>query len=285
MNGVIKEITKLLPDRVFIDLKYYKRFHRFPNWKNPRTFNEKIQWLKLHDRNPLYTTIVDKYEAKKYITDKVGPEYVIPSYGVWEHYDEIDFSRLPDRFVLKTTHDCGGVVICQDKSSFDYFYAKTFLESHLKNNYYYEGREWPYKNVKPRILAEAYLEDKEAHDLKDYKFFAFNGVPKAMFIASDRQDKNQETKFDFFDMDFNRLDVINGHPNSFSPPQRPASFDKMKKLTGELSKGFPHLRVDFYEVNSKTFVGELTLSHFSGIVPFEPENWDYTFGDWIELPR
>ncbi len=288
---LIQGVGKIIPDRLYIQMKHLQWFGHLCDFKNPQTFNEKLQWLKLYDRNPVYTTMVDKYEAKKYVSDRIGAEYVIPAVGgPWEKFDEIDFDTLPEQFVLKTTHDCGGVVICKDKTHFDKQKAKQFLEMHLKNNYYLTAREWPYKNVKPRIFAEAYMKDesqagRQVEQLTDYKFFCFDGEVKALFIATDRADSSTETKFDFFDAEFNHLEIIQGHPNADFPPQKPAAFELMKQLASVLSKGIPQVRVDFYEVGNRIYVGELTLFHFSGNVPFKPEEWDYTFGSWIKLPE
>ena len=282
-------IGRLIPDKLWIQMKYYQWFHKLPNLKNPQTFNEKLNWLKLHDRRVEYTTMVDKYEAKQYIADRVGLKYVIPNVGgPWDRFDEIDFDKLPEQFVLKTTHDCGGVVICKDKQNFDKKHAKAFLEGHLKRNYYYTSREWPYKNVKPRIFAEAYMKDMDSfsgvEQLTDYKFFCFNGEVKALFVATERANENVETKFDFFDSEYNHLDFIQGHPNALKTPPKPTAFAEMKAVAMNLSKGIPQVRVDFYQVGARIYVGELTLYHFSGTVPFQPEEWDYIFGEWIDLP-
>ncbi len=285
-------------DEIYLKRKYKAYMKKELNLDNPQTFNEKLQWLKLNDRKPVYTSMVDKYAAKEYISSRVGDEYVIPAVGgPWKSFDEIDFDKLPEQFVLKTTHDCGGVVICKDKQSFKKIKAKRFLEKHLKKNYYLTCREWPYKNVEPQIFAEMYMKDMNASDekgasdknteeqLTDYKFFCFDGRVEALFVATDRASKSEETKFDFFDADFNRLDIVQGHPNSTNLPNKPQNFEKMKQLAAILSRGIPQVRVDFYEVGAKIYVGELTLFHFGGNVPFRPEVWDYTFGKWIELPE
>ena len=285
MNDVLNKMVQFVPDELFIKLKYYHHFKKMPNLKEPKTYNEKLQWLKLHDHRAEYMNMVDKYEAKKLIAGIIGDQYIIPSYGVWDSFEEINFDDLPDQFVLKTTHDCGGVIICKDKRKFDKEAAKAFLEKHMAYNYYYEGREWPYKNVKPRILAEKYMENTRSGDLKDYKVFAFDGTAKALFVASDRQNKNEETKFDFYDMQFNHLEIKNGHPNSNKKAEKPVTLALMKTISEVISKGYPHIRVDFYEVNGQLYVGELTLFHFSGFVPFEPDSWDYEFGKWISLPN
>lgn len=284
MNSITRIVTQFLPDKMFINIKYFHHFKNLPDLKNPKTFNEKLQWLKLYDRRPEYIRMVDKYEAKSFIASIIGEDYIIPNYGVWDSFNDIDFDILPNQFVMKTTHDCGGVVICKDKQSFDREGAKKFLESHMSYNYFYEGREWPYKNVKPRILAEKYMENLSSGDLKDYKVFAFDGEAKALYIASDRQNADEETKFDFFDMDFNHLDIRNGHPNSRLACEKPKNLEIMKEIAEKISKGFPHIRVDFYEVNGRLFVGELTLFHMSGFAPFEPSLWDEKFGSWIKLP-
>lgn len=273
----------LLPDKTYLSILYRANFKKKLDWNKPKTFNEKLQWLKLYDRNPIYSKMVDKYEAKQFVADRIGSEYVVPSLGgPWNSFDEIDFDMLPQQFVLKTTHDCGGVLICKDKASFDYAAAKRFIQKHLKRDYFLHGREWPYKEVKPRVFAEQYL---SAEDLKDYKIFCFHGVPKMMFIASERQSKEQETKFDFYDMDFNHLPIKNGHPNAACAPTCPEFFGQMKELAAILSAGIPHLRVDFYESNGCLFLGELTFTHWSGLVPFEPDEWDEIMGSWIRLPN
>lgn len=284
LRKLLKILFSILPDKVYIQLKYFYHFRKFANLKNPKTFNEKIQWLKLHDRKDVYSTMVDKYDAKKYVTDRIGSEYVIPAYGVWERFEDIDFNCLPNQFVLKTTHDCGGIVICRDKTSFDKKNAKVFLEKHLNFNYFKEGREWPYKNVRPRILAEQFMHDDETGELRDYKFFAFDGDVKMLFVATDRQSKMKETKFDFYDSDFKHLNVKNGHQNNSLNIEKPYNFELMKSLASKLSKGIPHIRVDFYEANGKVYFGELTFSHWSGMVPFDPPQWDEIMGDWINLP-
>ena len=278
-------IFRLIPDKIYINIKFYKNFGKFVDFDNPQTYNEKLQWLKLYNRDPFYNLIVDKYLVKQYVEDKIGKQYIIPLLGVWNHFDDIDFSKLPEQFVLKTNHDCGGVIVCKDKSKFDYKNAKDKLEQHLKNNYYWEHREWPYKDVKPVIFAEKYMVDESGYELKDYKWFCFNGEPKLLFIAQDRDNPNEETKFDFFDMDFNLLPFTNGHPNSGVKRKKPAGFDKMRDLAAELSKGIPHVRVDFYDINGEIYFGELTLFHWSGFVKFEPEEWDYKLGSWITLPE
>lgn len=273
-----------MPDELYLKIVYRIKMKKKLNIDNPKTFNEKIQWLKLFDRRPEYTRMVDKYTVKQYVSKRIGDEYVIPTLGVWEHFDDIEFNELPNQFVLKCTHDSGGLVICKDKETLNKKKARSKIEACLKHNFYYGQREWPYKNVCPRIIAEPYLEDCTTHDLRDYKFFAFNGKVKAMFIATERGNR-EETKFDFFDSNFQHLPFTNGHPNAKKMPEKPKNFNKMKEIASELSKGIPQVRVDLYEVNGKIFFGELTFFHWSGLVPFDPEDWDDKFGSWIELPK
>lgn len=254
------------------------------NLKHPITFNEKLQWLKLYGRRPIDTVLSDKYAVKEFIAKTIGSKYVIPLLGVWDKFDDIDFDKLPDMFVLKCTHDSGGVVVCKDKSSFDLDAARKRIERGLKHDYYVFSREKAYRDIPRRIIAEEYKEDAKTKELRDYKFFCFDGEPKALFIASDRQKTGEETKFDFFDMDYNHLPFTNGHPNAEVLPEKPVCFEEMKLLAAKLSKGIPHVRVDFYEVNGKVYFGEMTYSHWGGMTPFDPEEWDYTFGSWIKLP-
>lgn len=275
-------IFRLVPDKLYLKWRYRAKMHKKLDLKNPKTFNEKLQWLKLYDRKPIYTTMVDKFEVKKYVAENIGEEYIIPTIGVWDNFEDVDFESLPEQFVLKCTHDSGGLVICRDKTQFNKELAKRKIEKSLKKSYFWQGREWPYKYVKPRILAETYMEDEVTGELPDYKFFAFDGVVKAMFIATERQSKD-ETKFDFFDENFRHLPFTNGHPNADVTPQKPQNFERMKKLSEKLSVGIPQVRVDFYEVNGKVYFGELTFSHWSGFVPFDPPEWDEKMGDWIDI--
>lgn len=280
----LTKLERLVPDRPFLKLKYRCYMRQKLHLTPPVTYNEKLQWLKLYDRNPLYTTLVDKYRVKDYISNIIGPEYIIPTIGVWEKVDDIDINELPQQFVLKCNHDSGGVVICKDKNSFDFKKAKKKLASHLKSDdAYYAGREWPYKDVKKCIIAEKYMEDNETKELRDYKFFCFYGEVKAMFIASDRQ-RRKEPYFDFFDTQFNNLGIKQGHPNAPFPIEKPKCFEAMKALASKLSKDLRAVRVDLYEVNGKVYFGEMTLFHHTGMVPFIPSYWDTTFGEWLKLP-
>lgn len=271
-----------LSDEKYLKLVYFVEFKKKLDLNNPQTFNEKLQWLKLYDRKDIYTTMVDKYEAKKYVANIIGEKYIIPTLGIYDKFDDINLDSLPNQFVIKCTHDSGSVVIVKDKSKFNYLEAKKKINKGLKNNSFYYGREWPYKNVKPRIIIEKYMEDNSTKELRDYKFFCFNGEPKFMFMATDRQ--IGATKFNFYDLDFNLLPFIQGHPNDTRKIEKPKSFNKMIELSKKISPKNPQIRVDFYEINGKVYFGELTFFHYSGFTKFEPDEWDYKFGKYIELP-
>ena len=273
-----------VPAEAFLKRMYKINMGKELNLTAPVNYTEKLQWLKLYDHRPEYTTMVDKYEVKKYVADRIGERYVIPLLGVWDRADEIDFDALPDRFVLKTTHDSGALVICKDKSRLDIEAAKKRLTHFLGRRYYDCNREWPYKNVKPRIIAEQYMEDSTYKELRDYKFFTFGGVPKVLYIAQGRG-RGEPTVADFFDMDFNHLPFTIDHDMAAVPPEKPVCFEEMKQLAAILSEGTPQLRVDFYEVDGKVYFGEMTFFHCSGMEAFHPEEWDKIFGDWVELPQ
>ena len=277
-------VGRLLSDKLYLKIQYRRILREKLNLDNPQKYNEKLQWLKLYNRRPEYTALVDKYEVKPIIAKQIGEEHIIKTLGVWDNFDDIDFNTLPNQFVLKCTHDSGGLVICKDKSQLNKIEAKRKIEASLKSNFFYFSREWPYKDVKPRIIAEEYMED-ETGELKDFKFFCFNGEPKALFIASDRQDKNEETKFDFFDMDFKHLPFRGGHPNATKPIPCPNGFEEMKRLAKILSAGMPHVRVDFYDIDGHIYFGEMTFFHWSGMAPFDPQDWNCKFGEWLKLPE
>lgn len=283
----IKErIKRMIPDSIFLKYRFKKEIGYKLNLKEPKTFNEKLQWLKLYDRKPLYTMLVDKYEVKKYVAEQIGEEYVIPTYGVWNCFNDINFEILPEQFVMKCTHDSGTIVICKDKSTFDYALAKEKIEISLKNKHYYTSREWPYKNVKPRIIAEKYMEDEKDQELRDYKFYTFNGKPYYLLLATGRQSENKELCFDYFDMNFYHLKLTNHwHPNALVIPHKPYQFEKMKELAQILAKDIPHVRVDFYEVNGQIYFGEMTFFAMGGHLKIHPDDWDIEWGKLIELPR
>jgi hypothetical protein len=278
----VKYALRFLPDKMYIKLYYFARFKRFCDLEHPKTFNEKLNWLKLHDRNPLYVRMVDKYEAKEYVSSIIGSQYIIPTLGVWEQFDDIEFDKLPNQFVLKCTHDSEGLVIVKDKSKLDKKAAKVKIENALKCNFYYIGREWPYKDVKPRIIAEQYMSNNGG-DLDDYKVHNFDGVPKLILICSERFSESG-LKEDFYDENWQRLDMCRiSHPNSTHIKKKPDCLDEMLKLSQKLADGIPFLRTDFYEIDGKLYFGELTFYPASGFEPFSPDEWDYKMGQWITL--
>ena len=276
-----------IPDKPYIKLLYWFKMRRKLNLDKPETYNEKLQWLKLYYRNPSYTEFVDKYAVKEYVANTIGDEFIIPTIGVWTHPEDIQWETLPNQFVIKTTHGGGncGVIICKDKESFDFVGACSRIKTALKQNIYKSWREWPYKNVVPRIIAEPYMEDKRTNELRDYKFFCFDGQIKALFVGTERQKAGEDVKFDFFDPDYNHLPFKQGHKWAKKTPEKPDSFNLMKTLVEKLSQGFPHVRIDMYEVNGHPYFGEMTFYHFGGMVPFNPEEWDKRFGEWLRLPE
>ena len=273
-----------LSDEDFLKRKFRALMGYELNLENPQTFNEKLQWLKLHDRNPEYIRMVDKYEVKQYVAGIIGEEYIIPTLGVWNSFEEIDFNKLPNQFVLKCTHDSGGIVICKDKKAFNIRSAKDKINKSLKRSYFYYGREWPYKKVKPRIIAEPYLTDESGIELMDYKFMCFQGVPKIILICKDRFTETGITE-DFFDSNWNHLNFKRlEHECSKEEIVKPRELDELLNISVELSRNIPFIRCDYYIVQEKIYFGELTFYPASGFEPFDPPEWDKKLGDWIQLP-
>ena len=252
------------------------------NLKNPKSFSEKLQWLKLYDRHPEYTKLVDKVEAKEYVASIVGDKYIIPTLGVWSKVEDIDWLSLPNQFVVKATNDSGGVVVCKDKKNLDIDASIKKLQGLGGRDYTKYNKEYPYHDVPHRFIAEEYMEDESGYELKDYKIFCFDGEPKFLFVATGRQ--AHDTRFDFYDTDFNHLPIENGHPNADVWPTKPKNFDEMLEVAHKLSMGFPHIRVDLYNIKGRVYFGELTFFHFSGTTPFTPREWDYKFGEYLKLP-
>lgn len=286
--ALIARIATLYPslirnDEVFLKMKFLSVMYYWPNLKNPKTFNEKLQWLKLHDRNPIYTTMVDKYEAKKYVADVIGKEYVIPTLALYDRVEDIDFDTLPDQFVMKCTHDSGGLVICKDKSNLDKKTALEKIDFFLHRQYFWQNREWPYKNITPRIIVEKYIEGDEG-ELNDYKFMCYNGVCKGLFVCSGRE-KN-DLRVDFFDLNWNHLPFYRKYKNAETHIGQPENLNKMISLSNQLAEKImsPFVRIDFYSVKGKVYFGEITFYPGSGLEPFYPNEWDYKLGELIKLP-
>lgn len=255
---------RCLPDKIYLKIIYKKYMGKKLNISNPQTFNEKLQWLKLYDRKKTYTTLVDKYAVRKYIINKLGEKYLIPILGVWDRPEDIDFKKLPNQFVLKCNHNSGGIIVCKDKNSFNKEAAYKSLKEQMSNNYYYGLREWPYKNIKRKIIAEKYLSDYSG-GLIDYKFFCFNGYVDNVMLCIDRH--KGDPKFYFFDKDWNLLRINQRGkevPENFTL-QKPKCIGKMFEIASILSQNIPFVRVDLYECNGDIYFGEMTLYPQSGL--------------------
>lgn len=293
----MRKFLRYVPDSLYISLKYLYHEHKIPNLISPKGFNEKLQWLKLHDRNKKYISFVDKHEVKKYVADVIGSEHIIPEYGVWDSFDDIEFDNLPNEFVLKTTHDCGGVYVCKDKSKLDIKKAKSFIESHLSNSYFYEGREWPYKYVKPRIIAEKLMTDlqvignkafdQNAEGLIDYKFYCFDGEPKFLYVAfANMVNGKKNDLLTFMNMDWTVAPFYRKDHKAFPGKiEKPNCFEEMVDIARKLSKGLSFVRVDLYAINNEVFFSELTLTPGSGFGCFNPPEWEKKIGSWIVLKK
>lgn len=228
--------------------------------------------------------MVDKIDAKKYVASIIGDKYIIPTLGVWNSVDEIEWDKLPNQFVIKVSSDSGGIVVCKDKQTLDIAKAKEKLTNGWGKNYYVHNKEYPYRDLTPRIIAEEYKEDESGYELRDYKIFCFNGEPKILFVASDRQKAGEDTKFDFFDLNWNHLPFTNGHPNSKEHIAKPKNFEEMLEIAKKLSVGIPQVRIDLYNCNGQIYFGEITFFHWSGMTAFDPVEWDFKLGKMIKLP-
>ena len=279
-NAFWDSLAHMMSDEAYLKFVYKRRFKRTLDLTNPKSFNEKLNWLKLYDRNPLYSTLADKYEVKEYVAKKIGEEYVVPNYGVWERFDDIDFEKLPPQFVLKTTGDSSGVIICRDKNSFDKKTAAKLIKESITTNYYYRKREWPYKDIHPRIIADMLLDEHTGKELHDYKFWCFNGEPKVMYVTN----KGKNIAENFYDMDYNPIDINHGFPRISPEFSKPKDFETMKQLAATLSKGIPFVRVDFFYVNNKIYFGEFTFYDWAGLKPFTGYEMDLKIGEWLTLP-
>lgn len=274
-----------MSDETYLKLCYRYYFRKKLNIENPKTYNEKLQWMKLHDRNPLYRTLVDKYAVREYVAENVGEEYLIPlAGGPWENPDEIDFDTLPEQFVLKCNHGSTTNILCRDKARLDVKKVKRKLRKWLRESWYWYGREWPYKDLKACVYAEKYMEDAEVGELRDYKFFCFGGKPHYVLVSTNRADAKKQTCGDFFDMDYTHMPFHKKHPNAPVQPEKPRNFEAMKALAEKMSKDLPAVRIDLYDVNGRIYFGEYTFFSGSGFGPFYPDEWDEKLGQLIKLP-
>lgn len=287
-DALIRKTCGFLPDKAYLSLRYRALMGEWIDWKNPKKYQEKLQWLKVNNRNPLYTTMVDKIEVKQYVAKKIGEKYVIPTLGVWDNFDDINFDALPNQFVLKTNNGGGntGVVVCTDKSTFDIKEAKIKIKHSQKISIYNLFREWPYKNVNPRIFAEAYMTDDTDFNkdgLSDYKFTCFNGHADNVMVCTDRNTGN--TKFYFYDQKWNLLpfNVRGKNTDPLFKLPKPACMDEMFEIAGKLSEGIPFLRVDLYCINERPYFGETTFYPASGFDPNILPETELLFGNKINL--
>lgn len=273
-------LFNLYPDKLYLKLKYRLIMGEKLDLINPKTYNEKLQWLKLYDRNPLYSQLVDKYEVRKYIKEKIGEEYLIPLIGVYNSFEEIDFTKLPSKFVLKCTHDSGSVVVCSNKESLNINKIQLDINKALKRNFYYYGREWPYKNVIPRVVCEEMLDSQ----IIDYKIFCFNGKPKFLYVGQGLV-SDHSLKIDFYDLNWNIMNFKRTDYDNFDKKlNKPVRFDEMLKIAETLSENIPFVRIDLYEVDDKIYFSEFTFTPAGGYLPFDPIIYDREVGDLLILP-
>jgi hypothetical protein len=279
---LMRSYCRWMSDETFLKIEHRLLLKEKLDFNNLETFNQKLQWLKINNTDPKFSMLVDKYLVRNYVAENIGERYLIPLLGVYDSADEIDISKLPPKFVLKANHGSAMNVICTDKSKLNWEEEKEKLNKWLTENYYWHDRERPYKNIVPKIICEEFIKANGNEPPMDYKIFCFNGVPQFFFIASDR---GSNTKFDFFDMEWNRLPVKQYYPNSsytFTPPEK---WNEMVECAKKLSKGFTHVRVDFYiDSEDNLLFGEMTFGHFGGVTPFEPKAFDKYFGQFLELP-
>ena len=281
-----ERLSHIIPDRLYLKIIYRIRMGKKLNIDSPQTLNEKLQWLKLYDRNVQYTEMVDKYEMKRYVSKVLGSdEYTVPVYGVWNRFDDIDFETLPNRFVLKCTHNSGCYVVCSCKDMFDRREAKKKLEKGLKRNYYWGNREWPYRDVKPRILAEKFEDSIGKDDSFEYKMTCFNGrTVFGTICKGPAHVKLKERSNDFYDRDFSFLPFEVFNKNSLEPiEEKPVFWDELIRISDMISKETKYLRVDFYVINGKPIIGELTFFTWGGFIKFNPEEWDYKLGQMLTI--
>lgn len=278
------KLFRVISDSLYLKIKFKLIMGKTLNFKKTKTFNEKLQWLKLYERKHEYTDMVDKFLVRKYIANTIGEKYLIPILGVYNNFEEIDFNKLPNQFVLKPNHTSGNVFICKDKSKIDYVYLKKEVSLWLKRRYFWVHREWPYKNIEPKIICEKFMEEKSGEDLKDYKLMCFNGNVKCTFVCLNRK-SSTGLNIDIYNRDWEKMNFERpSHPNSGTKENIPRNYEKMIKFAEILSKDISFLRVDFYEINGRLYFGELTFYPGSGFEKFRPESYDELLGSWIKLP-
>ena len=281
-QGIVRKMfsTLIKDDRHYLSLVYYATFWQRIKWETPETFNEKLTWLKIYGRKPEYTTMVDKYAVKEYVASIIGKEYIVENYAVSDNWDGIEWDKLPDQFVVKCTHDSGGAFICRDKKTFDFAGTRKIIERNLSTYNYKIAREWPYKNVPHRIIVDKLLDEHTGRELRDYKFWCFNGNPTYMYCTN----KAKEIYENFYDMEFNPIMIDHGFKRHLPEFEKPAEFETMKKLAKVLSAGIPFVRIDFFDVEGRVYFGEFTFFDWGGLRPFKGD-WDRILGELIILPE
>ena len=281
----LKKSLRFLPDKTYIKLYYRLRVGRPLNTKNPTTLNEKLQWLKFNYRFPLQSIVSDKLLVRDYVAEKIGAEYLIPLLGTWENYDDVDFDKLPEKFVLKCNHDSGGLVVCTDKSKLDHKEARNRVEKSLKSNFFYIGREYQYRNIKPRIICEQFISDNGKVPM-DYKIYCFNGKPDVILVCKDRfSDNTHRASYLYFDQEW-RFQPLNKGDETLTEVDvpKPKNLDRMIEIAKELSKDFLFARIDLYNIDGQIYFGEITLSPNSGFDPDIKYETDLMFGERLKIP-
>jgi len=277
------KVSHILPDKMYLKIQYYMNIGKKLNIKDPETFNEKLQWLKLYNRNPLFTEMVDKYAVRSFISEKIGEKHLIPLIGAWDRADEIDFDTLPQQFVLKCNHDSGSVVICKNKDALDVDAVVKKLNKKLSRDMFYWSREWPYKNIKRKVICEEYMQDQSFDVLNVFKILNFNNGEQIIQVI--QNDKTRDESIDYFDSQWTRLDMRQNFPNSKVPLKKPETLETMLALAKKLSEGFPFLRTDFYEINGQVYFSEFTFFSDAGMCKFTPSDWDMELGNRMDITK
>lgn len=286
-HHIPESIKRITPDKLYLKIQYFNLFGKKLNLRDPQNFNEKLQWLKLYNRQPQYTDMVDKTKVKQIVSKIIGEEHIIPTLGVYDRFDDIPFDELPENFVLKCTHDSGSICVCKDRESFDIEEARKKINSFLRENYFYSCREWPYKNVKPRIIVEPFYDSLGKPNSIEYKITCFNGhLGFSTICKGIAHDTYEARTNDHYDKDFNILPFYVYYKNSDNPiKEKPPELSLMEEYAEKISSGIPYLRVDFYCIDGQVYFGETTFYTWSGLCDFQPPEWNDKLGKMIELPK
>ena len=284
LNCLLKTpLYYLFSDKLFLKIRFQYLVGIKLNLNNPVTFNEKVQWLKIYDRKPIYTQMSDKYEVRKLIEHNIGKEYLIPLFGVYDSFNDIDFNKLPQEFIIKCTHDSGSIIICKDKNILNINKIKNIINKKMRTNYYHHCKEWAYKNITPRIVIEKYLTDESGNEISDYKIFCFNGEPKLIEVDTNRFTAHNR---DYFSVNWeHHILTEGGIPNApRNSIKKPTTLNNMLNIARKLSASIPHVRIDFYTINNNIYFGEFTFYDSAGINYFNPPEWNFIIGSWLKLP-